>query len=175
MPLIFPSTWSWSPASIEPPPNVGPAEAGVFRLQSGRRAGYASRNHQCDRDLVSDRTVWPNLIVVSTPILHLFAGIRKGQEPVLVQAFGSEAAVKRLDEGVVAQFPRACEVERDVLRIGPEVEIARHELGPSINTDGLGEPTWRHVWHYSGKNWLLWHPAEADHQLERGSSKNVER
>ncbi|MFF2324348.1 transposase [Agrobacterium sp. NPDC058088] len=26
-------------AAGEPPPNIGPAEAGVFRLHSGRRAG----------------------------------------------------------------------------------------------------------------------------------------
>lgn len=70
------------------------------------------------------RTMWPNLIVVSTPILHLFAGIRKGQEPVLVQAFGSEAAVERLDEGVVGRFTRAREVQGHAFGVGPEVEIA---------------------------------------------------
>ena len=47
------------------------------------------------------------VLIVSTPILHLFAGIRKGQEPMVVQAFCPEAAVERLDEGVVGRFARA--------------------------------------------------------------------
>lgn len=41
-----------------------------------------------DRDVVSDRAVGPNLVVVSTPILQLFAGIGKRQEPMRVQALG---------------------------------------------------------------------------------------
>ncbi|ANP91119.1 hypothetical protein BA011_35220 (plasmid) [Rhizobium leguminosarum] len=48
--------------------------------------------------------MWPNLIVVSAPILHLFAGIRKGQEPMLVQTFGAEAAVECFDEGIVRRL-----------------------------------------------------------------------
>ncbi len=35
--------------------------------------------------LLPIRTMLPKFIVVYTPILHLFAGIRKGQEPVLVR------------------------------------------------------------------------------------------
>lgn len=48
----------------------------------------------------------PFLVVVSTPILHFFACIRKGQEPVLVQAFRPEAAVEGFDEGVVRGLSR---------------------------------------------------------------------
>ncbi len=44
------------------------------------------------------------LIVVSTPILHLFAGIRKGQEPMLVQAFCTEAAIERFDESIISRL-----------------------------------------------------------------------
>ena len=55
---------------------------------------------QRDRDVVSDRRMRPILIVVSTPILHLFAGVRKGEEPVGVQTFRPELAVERLDERV---------------------------------------------------------------------------
>ena len=61
---------------------------------------------QGDRDVVSDRRVRTFLIVVSTPSLQLFSGIRKGQEPVGVQAFGPELAVERLDEAVVGRFAR---------------------------------------------------------------------
>jgi hypothetical protein len=46
----------------------------------------------------------PNFIVVYTPILHLFAGIRKGQEPVLVQAIRSEAAIECFNERIVGRF-----------------------------------------------------------------------
>lgn len=43
-------------------------------------------------------------IVVSTPILHLFAGIRKGYEPVLVRALRREAAVERFNERVIGRL-----------------------------------------------------------------------
>ncbi|AVH44342.1 hypothetical protein At1D1609_42970 [Agrobacterium tumefaciens] len=39
----------------------------------------------------------PKLIIVYTPILHLFAGIRKGQEPVLIQTFGAVNRPRFLD------------------------------------------------------------------------------
>ena len=59
-----------------------------------------------DRDVVSDRAVGPVLVVVPTPILQLFAGIRKAHEPVRVQAFGPELAVESFDEPVVGRFAR---------------------------------------------------------------------
>lgn len=43
---------------------------------------------QGDRDVVSDRAVGSDLVVVPTPILQFFAGVGKAHEPVLVQAFG---------------------------------------------------------------------------------------
>jgi hypothetical protein len=42
------------------------------------------------------------LVVVLAPILQLFAGVGKGQEPVRVQALGAQAAVEGLDKGVDA-------------------------------------------------------------------------
>ncbi len=54
---------------MQSPPNHG-LRALEFRLNSG--AGWF-----CAPD--------------STPTLHLLAGLRKGQEPVLVQTFGPEA------------------------------------------------------------------------------------
>ena len=77
----------------------------------------------------------PILIVVSEPSLHLFGRIRKGQEPVLVQAFSPEPTVERLDEGVVGRLPWPREVERDALGIGPQVEIAADELGALVDPD----------------------------------------
>ncbi|CUX62956.1 hypothetical protein AGR6A_Lc190016 [Agrobacterium sp. NCPPB 925] len=49
----------------------------------------------------------PKLIIVYTPILHLFAGIRKGQESVLIQTFGAEAAIERFNERIVGRLARA--------------------------------------------------------------------
>ena len=61
---------------------------------------------QGNRDVISVRRVRTFLVVVSTPSLQLFAGIRKAQKPVGVQAFGPELAVERLDEAVVGRFAR---------------------------------------------------------------------
>lgn len=60
------------------------------RLSSQCRVGCVNGIHERDRGLVADGTVRPILIVVSAPILQLFAGVRKRQEPVGIQAIGSE-------------------------------------------------------------------------------------
>ena len=80
-----------------------------------------------------------DLIVVSAPILQLFAGIGKAHEPVGVQAFRPELAVKRLDEPIVGRLARPREVERDVVGIGPEIEVPGDELAavvrcPAVDT-----------------------------------------
>ncbi|MBB2830547.1 UNVERIFIED_ORG: hypothetical protein GGD51_000648 [Rhizobium esperanzae] len=46
----------------------------------------------------------PFFVVVSTPILHLFAGIRKCQEPMLVQTFGPEATVECFNERIIGRL-----------------------------------------------------------------------
>jgi hypothetical protein len=43
----------------------------------------------------------PNLVIVLAPILQLFAGVGKGQEPVRIQALGSQTAIEGLDERVI--------------------------------------------------------------------------
>jgi hypothetical protein len=54
--------------------------------------------------------------------------IRKRQEPVSVQTFGAELAVKALDERIVGWFAGTREVQRDTLGIGPQVQIVGDEL-----------------------------------------------
>jgi len=81
-----------------------------------------------DRDVVSDRAVRSVLVVVSTPILQLFAGVGKAHEPVGIQALGPELAVERLDEPIVGGFAGPREVQNDVVGIGPEIEIPGDEL-----------------------------------------------
>lgn len=51
-----------------------------------------------DRDVVSDCAVGSVFLIVSTPILQLFAGICKAHEPVGVQTLRPQLAVERLDE-----------------------------------------------------------------------------
>jgi hypothetical protein len=68
--------------------------------------------------------VGPDLIVVSTPSIEFFAGIGKAHEPVRVQAFRRELRIEGLDEAVVGRFSRPGEVQRDLVGVGPEIEIS---------------------------------------------------
>jgi len=54
--------------------------------------------------------MWAFLIVVSKPILHLRARIFKGEEPVGVQTFRSEAAIERFDIRVIGHDDRGAAV-----------------------------------------------------------------
>ena len=90
-----------------------------------------------NRHFVADGAVRTKLIVVSTPLLHLLAGIVKRQEPMGVQALRAELAIERLDERVIGRFARPREVKHDVLLVGPKIEIAGDELGPLVDTDRL--------------------------------------
>src|SRR5207237_9876338 len=67
--------------------------------------------------------------------LYLFLGVGKAKEPVGVETFLPEASVERLDECVVGGLAGPGEVQRDAALVGPDVEIARHELGALIDTD----------------------------------------
>ena len=82
--------------------------------------------------------MWPDLVVVSAVSLQLFLRIRKGQEPVSVQTFSAELAVKAFDERVVSWFAGTREVQRDALGIGPQVQIVGDELRTLVNANGLG-------------------------------------
>ena len=68
-----------------------------------------------DGHFVADRAVRLHLVVVSTPSLAFSPCLVEAQEPVGVQALGSEFAVQTLDEGVVGRFAGPAEVERDVV------------------------------------------------------------
>ena len=85
-------------------PIVGPPEDRVFRVLPRWRAGRAGGSHEGSRGLVADGAMRPVFVVVAAPILQLFAGVGKGQEPMRVQTLRPEATVERLDEGVVGRF-----------------------------------------------------------------------
>ena len=90
---------------------------------------------QQNRRLVADRAMGAFFVIVLAPILYLFLGVGKAKEPVGVETFLTEASVERLDECVVGGLAGPGEVQRDAALVGPDVEIARHELGALIDTD----------------------------------------
>ena len=74
------------------------------------------------------------LVVVSRPILQLFTGICKAQEPVGVEAFCPEASVEGFDERVVGGRPCSAEVECDAVGVSPQIQVAG-DLLPEIALD----------------------------------------
>jgi hypothetical protein len=52
-------------------------------------------------------------VVVSAPIFKFRQGVFQAEEAMGVQALRPEAAVKRLDVGIVRRLPRSTEVKRD--------------------------------------------------------------
>jgi hypothetical protein len=67
---------------------------------------------------VIQRTVRPDAVVILPPCLDLIVGVGQGQERILIQAFGSEFAVERLDKRVVRRCAGATEVEFNVVEVG---------------------------------------------------------
>ncbi len=63
-------------------------------------------------------------VVVSAPILHLFVGVGKRQEPVLVQALGPKAAVEGVNISIVGGLAGAGEVQRHVFGILSQIQVA---------------------------------------------------
>lgn len=77
----------------------------------------------------------PFRVVVVAPILHLFPGIRKAEEPVRVETFRPEATVEYLDIGIVRRLSGPGEVQGNTALIRPQIQIARRELGALIDTN----------------------------------------
>jgi len=81
--------------------------------------------------------MWPELVIVSTPILHLRTRVVKAHEPVGVQALGAELAIETLDVAVVGRLARPREVEHDALVIGPEIKVSGYEFATATTLCGL--------------------------------------
>jgi len=60
-------------------------------------------------------------VVVLTPILQLFSGVCKAQEPMCVQTLGSESTIERFDERIVGRLARPGEVERHAALVSPQI------------------------------------------------------
>ena len=91
-----------------------------------------------DGHFVADRAVRLHLVVVSTPSLAFSPCRVEAQEPVGIQALGPELALQALDEGFVGWLAWPAEVQREVVHESPQVELLADELGPVVETDGLG-------------------------------------
>ena len=98
---------------------------------------------ELDRGFVADRAVRSLLVVVSTPSLAFSARIVEAHEPMRIQAFRPELAVEGFDEGIVGWLAWAGEVERYTTLVRPQVQIARHELGPLSTRIAVGIRTGR--------------------------------
>src|SRR3954470_2084514 len=82
--------------------------------------------------------MWPDLVVVSTPILHFLPCVVKAQKPVGVQAFASELAVEGFDEAVIGRLARPREIQHDTFLVSPDIEIAGDKLRALVDADRLG-------------------------------------
>lgn len=100
---------------------------GLLREADWRRFPDRVRSALCCRS-----TMCPKLIVISVSILHLFASVRRGQEPVLVQALGSEPAVECFDVGTVRRLTRGSPGSHPCPwaspRFGPYMRSVKREL-----------------------------------------------
>ena len=72
--------------------------------------------------------MWSSLVAVTPPILQFLTAVVECQQPVRVGALYAQAAVERLNEGVVCWLAGPAQVERDVVMIGAQIEVARDEL-----------------------------------------------
>ena len=88
--------------------------------------------------------MWPELIIVSTPILHLCPRFVTRHEPVRVQ-FGAELAVGAFDVAIVGRLSWPGEVEHDTVVIGPKVKAAGDEFAAVIVTQKMMNAWVRHV------------------------------
>jgi hypothetical protein len=81
------------------------------------------------RHLVADRALRSDLVVVSLRQASAFSPrLVEAEEPVGVQALGSELAIQAFDEGIVDRLARPAKVERDAAHEGPQIELLADEL-----------------------------------------------
>ena len=86
---------------------------------------------------VADCAVWSHLVVVSTPSLAFSPRLVEAEEPVGIEALGTELAVQALDESVVHRFAGPAEVERHAVHEGPQIEFLADDLGAVVEPNGL--------------------------------------
>ena len=125
VPLFLLQLQSEYPAFIRrlfgpPPQRIRPASSSQAMCEAGSRCSPVAKPRS-----------WP--------------GRRPKTGTVGVQALVAEAAVERLDEGVVGRLAGSREVERDAVSVGPPVKGLRNELRAIVDPNGLGCATDSHA------------------------------
>ena len=111
----------------------------VLGKRAGRRAlKLLKRPARFERRLVSQRRMRPDGIVIVAPDRQLPAGVLQGVEDLLIQKLVAEAAVERLDEGVLLRLARVDIMPRHPILVGPLQDGAAGELGAVIADDASG-------------------------------------
>ena len=90
---------------------------GIMDAEVSSRIGAEYGERSPER--VPQRTVGSFPIVISSPRLHLFLSVFKGQEPVLVQALLPETSVECLDGSVVRGLAGPTEVQLHSVQVSP--------------------------------------------------------
>lgn len=78
-------------------------------------------------------------MVVLPPGLHDLAGITQAQEPMLVQAFVTHAAMETLAVGVLDRFARVDELQVNAMLAGPLAQHVADEFRAIVQDDLCGE------------------------------------
>ena len=81
----------------------------------------------------------PILIVINAPVLDDLSGLIEAHEPVLVQAFIAESAVKAFHVAVIDRFPWPNKLKLDPAFIRPSVKGVADKLRAVIDDD-LNKP-----------------------------------
>lgn len=118
-------------------PNVGPARGRTSRSLGHRAAGLPDGFYERHRGLVADGAVRSFFIVLSPISLAFRPRVVQRQEPVLVDAFGSDLVVERFHVGIVGRFAWPREVQRHAIAPSPQVEIFGDELRAIVEPDCL--------------------------------------
>lgn len=83
----------------------------------------------------------PRLVVIFTPLLDLHIRVRQAREPVLIQALGSQLAVKALDERIVRWLSGPAEVQRHLVQVRPLAQRLARELRTIVHSNRLRATT----------------------------------
>jgi hypothetical protein len=89
-----------------------------FRLCWAQRAISVGGKYVHRRSF-ADCAVRSHIVVVLTPRFDLLLSIVKIQEPVLVEAFESNACIEAFNERVIGRLARAAKIQNDAVCIGP--------------------------------------------------------
>ena len=82
----------------------------------------------------------PNGVVFSAPFFNEQSGFFEADEPFLIQAFFSEAAIEAFDMAVLRWFSRIDEVQFDLIQRGPLIQLVATEFGTVVNVKQTGLP-----------------------------------